>query len=100
MFYLLVEKGKKKQIMGTFTITLSGSFLTMQPIFKGTTNRYLSKGVDFPADFDVTCTANHCNNGSKAIKYLEKIVFLYAKKKERGNLPLDVIFDVFKKHII
>ena len=53
----------------------------MQLIYKETTNRWLSKGVDFPADFDVTCTANHWRNESKAIQHLEKIVFPYVEKK-------------------
>ena len=77
----LVGKGKKKQIAGTFTITMSGSFLPMQLIYKVTTNRCLTKGVDFPTDFDVTYTANHWSNESKAIQHLEKIVFLYVEKK-------------------
>ena len=65
----LVGKEKKKQITGTFTITMSGLFLPMQLIYKGTTNRCLPKGVDFPADFDVKCTASHWSNESKAIQY-------------------------------
>ena len=61
----LIGKGKKRQIMGSFTVTMSISFLPMQLIYKGTTNRCLPKGVDFLADFDVTCTANHWSNESK-----------------------------------
>ena len=50
----MVGKGKQKQITGNFTITVSGSFLPIQLIYKGTTNRCHLKGVDFPVDFDVT----------------------------------------------
>ena len=66
----LVGKGrkKKKQIMGTFTVGTSGSFLPMQPIYQGIINLCLAKGVDFPAEFDVTCTANHWSNESQAIQ--------------------------------
>ena len=46
----LVGKGKKKQITGTFTITMSGQFLPMQLIYQGTTDRSLPKGVEFPED--------------------------------------------------
>ena len=106
--YIYVKQGssndperERKKITRTFTITVSGSFLPMQTIYKGMTNRYLTKGVDFPADFDVTCTANHWSNESKAIQHLEKIVFPYVeRKKQELNLPLDqkamLIFDVFK----
>ena len=76
-----LERERKKQIAGTFTITMSGSFLPMQLIYKVTTNRCLTKGVDFPTDFDVTYTANHWSNESKAVQHLEKIVFLYVEKK-------------------
>ena len=55
----LVGKGKKKQITGTFTVTMSGLFLRMQLIYQGKTDRCLPKGVYFPDDFDVTCTENH-----------------------------------------
>ena len=100
----LVGKGNKKQITGNFTITMSGLFLPMQLIYKGTTRRCLPKGVDFPADLDVTCTTNHWSNESKAIHPLEKIMFLYVEKKKKElNLPLDqkakLIFDVFKGHV-
>ena len=79
----LVGEGKKKQITGFLTFTMSGSFLSMQLIYKGTTNRCLPIGVDFPADFDVTCMTNHWSNESKVIQHLEKIVFRYIEKKKK-----------------
>ena len=54
---------------------MSGSFLPMQLIYKGTINRCLPKGIDFPADFDMTCTANPWSNESKVVQHLEEIVF-------------------------
>ena len=100
----LVGKAKKKQITGTFTITMSGSFLPMQLINKGKTNFCLPKGVNFCADFHVTCTPNCWSNESKAIQHLEKIVFPYVEKKKKElNFPLDqkamLIFYVFKGHV-
>ena len=77
----LVGKGKKKQVTGTITITMSGLFFPMQLIYQGTTDRCLPKGVDFPPDFDVICTDNHWSNEAKAIKLLQKIVFPYVKSK-------------------
>ena len=82
---------------------MSGSFLPMQLIYKGTTNRCLPKDVGFPADFHVICTTNHWCNESKTIQRLEKIVFLYVgKNKKNLNLPDQkamLIFDVFKGHV-
>ena len=78
-----LEKERKKQITGFLTITMSGSFLPMQLIYKGTANHCLPIGVDFPADFDVTCTTNHWSNESKVIQHLEKIVFRYIQKKKK-----------------
>ena len=54
--------------MGTFTVGTSGSFLPMQPIYQGIISLCLAKGVDFPAEFDVTCTANNWSNESQAIQ--------------------------------
>ena len=81
-----------------------GSFLPMQLICKGTTNRCLPKGVNFPAGFDVACMDNHWSNESKAIQHLKKIVFPYVEKRKKElNLLLDqkamLIFDVFKGHV-
>ena len=46
----LVGKGKKKQITGTFAITMTGQFLPIQLIYQRTTNRCLPKGMEFPDD--------------------------------------------------
>ena len=100
----MVGKGKKKQITGTFTVTMTGQFLPMQLIYQGTTNRCLPKGVKFPDDWDVTCTENHWSNESKVIQHLQIVVFPYVKRRKvELNLPEDqkamLIFDVFKGQI-
>ena len=66
LIFRCLERGKK-QITGIFTIAMSGPFLLTQLIYKGTINICLPKGVDFPADFDGTCSANQSSNKSKAI---------------------------------
>jgi len=100
----LVGKGKKKQITGTFAVTMTGQFLPMQLIYQGTTNRCLPKGVEFPDDWNVTYTKNHWSNEEKAIEHLEKVVFPYLKK-QKAELKLTeeqkgmLIFDVFKGQV-
>ena len=100
----LVGKGKKKQITGTFTITMTGQFLPLQLIYQGTTDQCLPKGVEFPDDWDVTYTANHWSNESKAIQHLQMVGFPYVKKRKvELNLPEHqkamLIFDVFKGQV-
>ena len=77
---------------------MPGSFLCTQLIHKGTTDRCFPKGADFPADFDVTCTANQSSNESEAIQHLEKIMFPLTEIR-----PLDqktiFQFDVFEGHV-
>ena len=63
----LQGKGKKKQITGTFAVSMTGDFLPMQLIYEGKTPRCLPKDVNFPIDFDVTFTSNHWSNEEKAI---------------------------------
>ena len=100
----LVGKGKKKQITGTFTITMTGQFLPLQLIYQGTTDRCLPKGAEFPDDWDVTYTANHWSNESKAIQHLQMVAFPYVKKRKvELKLPEHqkamLIFDVFKGQV-
>ena len=80
----LVGKGKKKQITGTFTITMSGQFLPIQLIYQGTTDRCLPKGVEFPDDWNVTYTTNHWSNESKEIQHFKRW-FSHMFRKERSS---------------
>ena len=46
----------KRQITAVFACTMSGKFLPMQLIYKGTTCKCLPKYAEFPSDWDVTYT--------------------------------------------
>ena len=83
---------------------MSGQFLPVQLIYQGTTDSCLPKGVEFPNDWNVTYTANHWSNESKAIQHLQMVVFPYVeKRKVELKLAEDqkamLIFDVFKGQI-
>ena len=97
----LVGKGKKKQITGTFMVTMSGLFLPMQLIYEGKTPLCLPQGISFPDNFNLTFTPNHWSNEDKVIEHFEKVVFpfIMAKRKEL-SLPDEqkaiLVFDVFK----
>ena len=84
----------KRQITAVFACSMSGKFLPMQLIYKGTTKRCLPKDVKFPSDWHVTHTENHWAN--------EVITVAYLRKREREALKLQddhcalALFDVFK----
>ena len=91
----------KRQITAVFGCSLSGNFLPLQLIYEGTTQRCLPKGVPFPSDWHITCTANHWSNGDTMVDYVQKVVIPYiVKEREEPGLSADhcalAIFDVFK----
>lgn len=99
----LVGKGKKKQITGTFTVSMTGEFLGPQLIYGGKTNK-CHPSIDFPPEFNVTHSPNHWSNEDRVIEHLEQIVFPYllSKKVELGlgeHQKSLLIFDVFKAQI-
>lgn len=97
----LVGQGKKKQITGTFTVTMSGLFLPMKLIYEGKSPRCLPQGITFPGNFNLTFTPNHLSNEDKVIEHLEKVVFPFVvEKRKELSLPDEqkaiLVFDVFK----
>ena len=97
----ILDKGKKQQITGTFTVTKSGLFLPMQLIYKGKPARSLPKGTEFPDHFDLTFTESHWSNEEKCIQHTQNIIVPYIESKwEELGLNRDqkvlCIFDVFK----
>ena len=97
----LQGQGKKKQITGTFAVSMTGDFLPMQLIYEGKTPRCLPKDVEFPKEFDVTFTPNHWSNEEKSKQLLDNVIFPYLKKKKKHDLGLPgnqkslLIYDVF-----
>ena len=94
-------KGKKKEITGTFTVTMSGLFLPMQLIYEGKSLRCLLQGITFPENFNLTFTPNHWSNKDKVIEHLEKAVFPFVvEKRKELSLPDEqkaiLVFDKFK----
>ena len=97
----LLGKGKKKQITGMFTVTMSGLFLAMQLIHEGKTPQCLPQGISFPDNFNLTFTPNHWSIEDKVIERLEKVFFPFiVEKRKELSLPDErkaiLVFDVFK----
>ena len=90
----------KRQITGTFAISLTGDFLPIQLIYASKTKRSLPK-FDFPSTFNITYTPNHWANVDTCREFFEKIIKPYLQKiRQDLNLNNDrkalIIFDVFK----
>ena len=64
----------KRQITAVFACSMSGKFLLMQLIYKGTTKRCLPKDVNFPSDRHITHTENHWANEVTTIAYLRNVI--------------------------
>lgn len=77
----------KRQITAVFACTMSGKFLPMQLIYKGTTTKCLPKHKDkgFPSDWHITYTENHWANEITTIAYLEKVIITYVKGKREAK---------------
>ena len=90
----------KRQITGTFAVTLTGKFLPMQLIYNGKTKRSLPK-FKFPNSFSVVFTENHWSNTDKSVEFFEKIIFPYLDKvKKENRYPNEqyslIVMDFFK----
>ena len=90
----------KRQIRGTFAVSMSGEFLPIQVIYEGTTKRCLPK-YTFPASFDATSSENHWSNTEKSLSFFNKIVFPYFKNIRKAKSYPDeqmslIIMDAFK----
>ena len=91
----------KRLITAVFACSLLGKFFPIQLVYKGTTSKCLPKNVNFPKDWDITCTENHWSNESTTIDYLVKIVIPYVQERRRElklsvDHPALTIFNVFK----
>ena len=91
----------KRMITAVFANSLSGKFLPIQLVYKGTTQNCLPKNVSFLKDWHITYSANHWSNEITMIAYLNHIIIPYinAKRKELSRNqehPALAIFDVFK----
>ena len=90
----------KRQITATFSVTASGSFLTIQLIYSGKTKRSIPKH-EFPSYFDVIFNPYLWFSYEKCARLFEKIIFSYLKvKKEELSYPKEqnslIVMDTFK----
>ena len=58
----------KRQVTGTFAISMSAEFLHIEVIYEGKTTNCLPKHA-FPENFDITFTENHWSNTEKVVSF-------------------------------
>ena len=68
----------KRQITVTFAVSLTGTILPIQLIYKRKTKRSLSK-FKFPSTFSPSYKENHWSNTEKSIEFFEQIIFPYSR---------------------
>ena len=88
----------KRQITGTFCVSMKGDFLPIHLIYKGLTDRCYPK-IKFPKNIHITHTPSHWSNEKVHMEYLEKTIFPYVENVRKtlnlGKKAL-MIYDVFK----
>ena len=90
----------KKMFIAVFSETMSGTFLPMQSIYGGKTERCHSK-MDFPEGFHVTHNANHWSNTETTRELIKKITSPYVENVKRQiglqtSQKAIIIWDIFK----
>ena len=90
----------KRQITGTFAISLCGNFLPMQLIYQGKTDR-CHPNYTFPKEFHITHTENHWSIEEKCKEFVLKILMPYVEKireelQLRKNQEWLLLADFFK----
>ena len=68
-----------REIIGSFTVSMTGKFLPIQLIYEGKAPRCLPR-FHFPADFNVTFSDNHLSKMEKSIELFEKVIFSNLKQ--------------------
>ena len=69
----------KHQITAVLACTLDGTFLPVQMIFQGKTEKCHPR-VSFPSDLHITQTDNHWSNESTTVDYLQHIIIPYMER--------------------
>ena len=89
----------KRQITVLLTVTMAGQLLAPQVIYTGTTTRSLPRGIEFPASWDVTSTANHWSNKDSMLQYIDTVLLPYVKNNRKNpEQKALLILDVFAAH--
>ena len=73
------------QITVLLTVTMAGQLLAPQVIYTGTTTRSLPQGLEFPASWDVTSTANHWSYKDSMLQYIDTVLLPYVKNRMQSR---------------
>ena len=90
----------KRAIPATFVISLDGTFLPLQLIYGGKTDRSIPK-IKFPSSFSLSANKSHYSNTNESVKLINEILVPYVVAQRISlNLPhfspAIIILDVFR----
>ena len=91
----------KRLITALFCGSLTGDFLPMQVVYKGTTNR-CHPHYKFPLDWHITHSPNHWSTENTMLDYIKEVIIPYVKRQREllgEEKPSLVIMDNFKGQI-
>lgn len=91
----------KRQITGTYFVSMKGDFLPPQLIYQGKTSLCHPRGITWPKGFHVTHSENHWSNETVHIDYLKKTIIPHITSlRQKLNLSPGhkalLVYDVFK----
>ena len=78
---VIANSDDKRQITAVFAATMTGKYLPVQLIYKGTTSRCHPK-VLFPKAWDIFHSKNHWSNEVTMHRYIENIILPLSTTKE------------------
>ena len=100
----IVALEDKREITAVIGITLSGVFLPLQLVYKGTTDR-CHPHFRFPSDWDVTHSENHWSTSETMVEYAKNVLIPYCNNARkmlgrtgRNKAHALAIFDIFKAY--
>lgn len=77
--YSIVALDDKREITGVIGISLTGSLLPFQLIYKGLTDK-CHPSFSFPKDWNITHSQNHWSTTETMIQYAKKVLIPYVDK--------------------
>ena len=98
----IVGLGNKRLITTTFAVAMSGVVLPVQILHARKTSRCHPSNA-LPESFDIWHTPNHRANAETTLKFISKVVLLYAAQvrlhmEQPVDYPAVVIFNAFRRH--
>ena len=81
----IAVQGDKRQVTATLVAAFDGTFLPIQTLNQGKTDRCHPTKYTFPQNFDVFHSPNHWANEETCVRFFHNIIFPYIKVVREGT---------------